>query len=66
LGNVVRRLLPGLVPGILLGSWAGITLALRLTDATLRFAFAAVVVYTGARYLAAPRPKPTPAPAVSA
>ncbi|HYG67230.1 MAG TPA: sulfite exporter TauE/SafE family protein, partial [Anaeromyxobacteraceae bacterium] len=65
LGNVVRRLLPGLVPGILLGSWAGSTLALRLTDATLRFAFAAVVVYTGAKYLVAPRPKPEPAPVVT-
>lgn len=66
LGNVVRRLLPGLVPGILLGTWAGSNLALRLTDASLRFAFAAVVVYTGARYLRAPRPVPAPAPAAMA
>jgi uncharacterized membrane protein YfcA len=66
LGNVVRRLLPGLVPGILLGTWAGSSLALRLTDASLRFAFAAVVVYTGARYLRAPRPVPAPAPAAMA
>jgi hypothetical protein len=58
LGNVVRRLLYGLVPGILLGTWFGSNLALRLTDTTLRFAFAAVVVYTGVRYLAAPRPAP--------
>ena len=57
LGNVVRRLLPGLVPGILAGSWLGSSFALRLTDGTLRFAFAAVVVYTGARYLRAPRPE---------
>jgi uncharacterized protein len=63
LGNVVRRLLPGLVPGILMGTWVGSTLALRLTDATLRFAFAGVVVYTGVRYLGAARPKPATAPA---
>jgi uncharacterized protein len=63
LGNVVRRLLPGLVPGILMGTWVGSTLALQLTDATLRFAFAGVVVYTGVRYLGAARPKPATAPA---
>lgn len=60
LGNVVRRLLPGLVPGILVGTWVGSSLALRLPDTSLRFAFAAVVVYTGARYLRAPRPAPAP------
>jgi hypothetical protein len=65
LGNVVRRLLPGLVPGVVAGAWLGSSLALRLTDHTLRFAFAAVVVYTGVRYLGAPRPKPAPAPAVT-
>jgi uncharacterized membrane protein YfcA len=68
LGNVVRRLVPGLVPGVIVGAWLGGSLALRLTDETLRLAFAAVVVYTGVRYIAAPKPKPalepvaTPAP----
>lgn len=61
LGNVVRRLVPGLVLGVLLGSWLGSTFALRLTDASLRLAFGAVVVYTGIRYLRAPRPAPAPA-----
>ncbi|WP_041448575.1 sulfite exporter TauE/SafE family protein [Anaeromyxobacter sp. Fw109-5] len=63
LGNVVRRLLVGLVPGILLGTWLGSSLALQLTDVTLRFAFAGVVTYTGVRYLRAPRPAPAPAAA---
>lgn len=66
LGNVVRRLVPGLVPGILLGAWLGSSLALRLTDGSLRLAFAAVVVYTGVRYLRAPRPAPAPAPSSAA
>ena len=37
-------------------------------EATLRFAFASVVVYAGVRYLRAPRPAPArePAPATSA
>ena len=60
-------MLPGLVPGVVVGAWLGGSVALRLTDDTLRLAFAAVVVYTGVRYLAAPRPKPVPAvtPAVT-
>jgi hypothetical protein len=63
LGNVARRLLPGLVPGVLVGAWLGGSLALLLTDATLRYAFGAVVAYTGVRYLGAPKPKPQVAPA---
>lgn len=66
LGNVVRRLLPGLVPGILVGTWVGSSLALRLSDGTLRFAFAAVVVHTGVRYLMAQRPKPAETPVAAA
>ena len=67
LGTVVRGLLPGLVPGILAGTWIGSSLALRVSEATLRFAFASVVVYAGVRYLRAPRPAPArePAPATS-
>jgi uncharacterized membrane protein YfcA len=66
LGNVARRLLPGLVPGVLVGAWLGSSLALRLTDGTLRLAFATVVIYTAVRYLGAPAPKTLPAPAVPA
>jgi hypothetical protein len=57
LGNVVRRLLPGLVPGILVGTWLGSSAALRLDESSLRAAFAIVVAYSGVRFLRAPRPK---------
>jgi uncharacterized membrane protein YfcA len=65
LDNVARRLLPGLVPGVLLGTGLGSSLALRLGEASLRYAFAAVLVHTGSRYLRAPRPVAGPAPATS-
>lgn len=57
LGNVVKRVLPGLVPGILVGTYAGSTLAQRLGDGSLRALFAAIVIWTGARYLRTPRPQ---------
>lgn len=53
LGNIEGRLLPGLIPGIVLGTFLGGSLAQRLADATLRVAFAAVLVWTGVRYLRA-------------
>lgn len=53
LGNIEGRLLPGLIPGVVVGTFLGGTLAQRLTDAALRLAFAAVLVWTGARYLRA-------------
>ena len=56
LGNVVRRLLPGLIPGILVGTFLGSSLALRLPEAALRVVFAAVLVWTGSKYVRAPRP----------
>jgi uncharacterized membrane protein YfcA len=56
---VVKRLLPGLVPGIVAGAWLGSSLAVRLTEGWLRVVFAAVVVWTGLRYLAAKRPAAT-------
>ncbi len=56
LGNVVRSLLPGLVTGILAGTFLGSSLALRLPETALRLAFAAVLVWTGTKYLRAPRP----------
>jgi len=56
LGNVVKALLPGLIPGILAGTFLGSSLALRLPEVALRLAFAAVLVWTGSRYLRTPRP----------
>jgi uncharacterized membrane protein YfcA len=51
LGNVVKGLLPGLIPGILAGTFLGSTLALRLPELVLRLAFAAVLVWTGSKYV---------------
>jgi hypothetical protein len=56
LGNVVKELLPGLIPGILLGTFAGSSLALRLPETALRITFAAVLVWTGSKYLRTRRP----------
>jgi uncharacterized protein len=58
LGNVVRGLLPGLIPGILAGTFVGSSLALRLPETVLRLAFAAVLVWTGAKYLRTRPPQP--------
>jgi uncharacterized protein len=51
LGNVESSLLAGLIPGILLGTYLGGTLAHILPEAALRMIFAAVLIWTGARYL---------------
>ena len=56
LGNVVKRILPGLVPGTLAGAWLGSGLAVRLSEGWLRAGFAAVLVQTGVRYLVARPP----------
>jgi uncharacterized protein len=49
LGNVVSRVLPGLIIGILLGTFLGGTLAHHLTEADLRLIFAAVLTWLGIR-----------------
>jgi hypothetical protein len=51
LGNVEAKLLPGLIPGILLGTYLGGTLAHRLPEGALRVVFAAVLIWTGGRYI---------------
>jgi uncharacterized membrane protein YfcA len=56
LGNVRTDLLMGLVPGILIGTYLGGTLAHFLSDGTLRLVFAAVLIWTGARYLITKEP----------
>ncbi len=58
LGNVRTNLLLGLIPGILIGTFLGGTLAHVLTDAILRLVFAAVLVWIGVRYLATKKPQP--------
>jgi uncharacterized membrane protein YfcA len=55
LGNVRTNLLAGLITGILSGTYLGGTLAHVLSEGTLRIVFAAVLIWTGARYLSAKR-----------
>jgi uncharacterized membrane protein YfcA len=57
LGNVKSDLLPGLVPGILIGTYLGGNIAHILSEGTLRIVFAFVLIWTGARYLKTPAPK---------
>jgi uncharacterized membrane protein YfcA len=53
LGNVVKTLLPGLIAGILLGTYFGGTLALYLPENILRIVFASVLTWTGMKYMRA-------------
>jgi uncharacterized membrane protein YfcA len=57
LGNLRTNLLMGLIPGILIGTYLGGTLAHFLSDGTLRLVFAAVLIGTGVRYLKSDRPE---------
>jgi len=56
LGNVEGALLAGLIPGILVGTYLGGTLAHKLPEEDLRIVFAAVLIWTGSRYLGAKAP----------
>ena len=56
LGNVRKNLLLGLIPGIFIGSYLGGTLAHVFSDTVLRIIFAAVLIWTGGRYIRAKRP----------
>lgn len=56
LGNVEGALIAGLIPGILVGTYLGGTLAHNLPEAALRIVFAAVIIWTGSRYLSAKAP----------
>ena len=58
LGNVRTDIIAGLIAGILLGSYLGGTSAHYLSEVVLRIIFAAVLIWTGARYLTAGRPAP--------
>ncbi|MEI6223859.1 MAG: sulfite exporter TauE/SafE family protein [Deltaproteobacteria bacterium] len=60
LGNVVRGLLPGLIPGILVGTFVGSSFAVRLPEVVLRLTFAAVLVWTGSKYLKSKPPAAVP------
>jgi uncharacterized membrane protein YfcA len=53
LSNVAGNLLYGLVPGIILGTFAGGNIAQMIPDDPLRWTFVLVTVYTGCRYIKA-------------
>ncbi len=55
-GNIRTNLLPRLIPGILIGTYLGGTLAHVLTDNLLRFIFAAMLIWIGVQYLMTKRP----------
>ena len=56
LGNVRTTILGGLIPGIFIGTYLGGTAAQYLSEGVLRGVFAAVLIWTGARYLRAKKP----------
>ncbi len=56
LGNVNTGILPGLIPGILLGTYLGGSLAHIMPEGALRVIFAAVLIWTGVKYLRTPKP----------
>ncbi|MGO9137965.1 MAG: sulfite exporter TauE/SafE family protein [Syntrophales bacterium] len=56
LGNVKTDILAGMVAGIFIGACIGGTFANYFSDAGLRLAFTAVLIWTGARYVRAKEP----------
>lgn len=51
LGNVRTGILPGIISGVLVGTWLGGTFAQVLSDTVLRVIFAVLLTWTGIRYL---------------
>ncbi len=57
LGNVNTSILPGLIAGILIGTYLGGSFANILSESALRILFAAMLIWTGQKYLRTPAPK---------
>ncbi len=57
LGNVRKDILPGLLAGILLGTFAGGNLAQYMPETVLRVVFAGLLFWTGLRLIRAKRPE---------
>jgi len=51
LGNVRTGILPGIIAGVVVGTWLGGTFAHVLSDTVLRAIFAILLTWTGIRYL---------------
>jgi uncharacterized membrane protein YfcA len=62
LGNVNTAILPGLIVGVLAGTWFGGTFAHLLSDMVLRAIFAVLLIWTGIRYLRTRPPAPSTDP----
>jgi uncharacterized protein len=62
LGSMAPALLKGLIPGIILGTYAGGTFAQLLPESNLRFVFAAVLIATGANSMRQGRQDGSPPP----
>jgi uncharacterized membrane protein YfcA len=60
LGNVKAGILPGIIVGVLAGTWLGGTFAHFLSDLALRSIFAILLIWTGIRYLRTPTASGTP------
>lgn len=56
LGNVIKKLLPGLIIGIIIGTYIGANVAHILSEGNLRVIFAAVLIWSGIRFLRTPKP----------
>ncbi len=54
LGNVNTSILAGLVPGIIIGTFFGSSFAHNLSEGVLRIIFAAVLTWSGIKYLRTP------------
>lgn len=57
LGNVIKAFLPGLIPGVFIGTYFGGSLAHLLQEGTLRLIFSAFIAWTGIRYLTTKKPQ---------
>jgi uncharacterized protein len=51
MGTVEKSLLPGLIPGIIIGTFAGGSFAHLLPESTLRMIFAVVLIWTGSQMI---------------
>jgi uncharacterized membrane protein YfcA len=56
-GNIDMGLLKGMIPGILVGTYAGAMIAGYLPDANLRYIFALMLFWIGIRYVRTPPPR---------
>ncbi|MCS7203499.1 MAG: sulfite exporter TauE/SafE family protein [Thermodesulfovibrio sp.] len=55
LGNVIKELLPGLILGIVAGTYIGANIAHFLSEGSLRVVFAATLIWSGIRFLRTPK-----------